>query len=76
MAIYCEIDNTNSISEAAKDIMGKINYKVSARMLYLRYSQFIKNESKFIIKYNNVLAQLPYTPEWDGDSYVYHKFLV
>lgn len=75
-AIYCESDNTNSISEEAKDIMDKLNYKVSARMLYLRYSQFIKNESKFIIKYHNTLAQLPYTPEWDGDSYVYHKFLV
>lgn len=75
-AIYCESNNTNSISEEAKDIMDKLNYKVSARMLYLRYSQFIKNESKFIIKYNNILAQLPYTPEWDGDSYVYHKFLV
>ncbi len=75
-AIYCESDNTNSLSEEAKDIMDKLNYKVSARMLYLRYSQFIKNESKFIIRYYSILAQLPYTPEWDGDSYVYHKFLV
>lgn len=75
-AIYCESDNTNSISEEAKDRMDELNYKVSSRMLYLRYSQFIKNESKFIRKYSNVLAQLPYTPEWDGDSYVYHKFLV
>lgn len=75
-AIYCESDNTNSISEEAKDIMDELNYKVSARMLYLRYSQFMKNESKFIKKYNNVLAQLPYTPDWDDDSYVYHKFLV
>lgn len=75
-AIYCESDNTNSISEEAKDIMDKLNYKVSARMLYLRYSQFKQNELKFIRKYNNILAQLPYTPEWDGDSYPYHKFLV
>lgn len=75
-AIYCESDNTNSLSEEAKDIMDKLNYKVSARMLYLRYSQFIKNESKFIIRYYSILAQLPYTPEWDGDSYAYHKFLV
>lgn len=70
-AIYCENDNSNCVSEEASEIMSNFNFKVSARTLYLRYNSFKRKELKLINDYRYLLSQAPYTPSWDGESYLY-----
>ncbi|HDF5696239.1 TPA: hypothetical protein PC645_003960 [Klebsiella variicola] len=70
-AIYCENDNSNCVSEEASEIMNNFNFKVSARTLYLRYNSFKRKELKLINDYRYLLSQAPYTPSWDGESYLY-----
>ncbi|EPR9703956.1 hypothetical protein ACU972_003413 [Citrobacter freundii] len=70
-AIYCESDNSDCISEKASEIMSHLNFLVSARTLYLRYSSFQRNELNVIRNYRNLLSQVTYTPLWDGESYIY-----
>lgn len=70
-AIYCENDNSNCVSEEASEMMSSLNFKVSARTLYLRYNSFKRKELKLINDYRYLLSQAPYTPSWDGESYLY-----
>ncbi|HCM9400696.1 hypothetical protein M8B99_12515 [Enterobacter hormaechei subsp. hoffmannii] len=70
-AIYCESDNSNCVSEKASEIMSDLKFTVSARTLYLRYSSFQRKELKVIRNYRTLLSQVPYTPSWDGENYIY-----
>ncbi|MCE0813557.1 hypothetical protein [Buttiauxella sp. S04-F03] len=71
--IYCESDNSTSLSEIASKMMSSLDFKVSARTLYLRYNSLKIKELRVIEVYRNLLTQLPYTPSWDGENYVYKR---
>ncbi|MEI9856896.1 hypothetical protein [Enterobacter mori] len=74
-AIYCEVDNSKTISAEAASLMDSLRFKVSARTLYLRYKSVRNNELKNIIFYKQELLKQKIYLKWSEQNFAYTKSL-
>jgi hypothetical protein len=71
IAIYCESDNTKTVSNHVSEKLKEQGFYISPRTLYLRHKKFKKKEYLIMQYYNLVISKLSFVFEWSSEDPFY-----